>query len=122
MSKIVLVVLLLALGVLITPSLRQRAAPHLQFALDPVYAWNTRNQLRDIQRFIERSRTLPQERTFSAHLERENGAGTSLDPWGNQYYLLRDRHTYQIGSPGPDGVPGTADDIVTDPQPLPRTF
>jgi hypothetical protein len=121
-SKVILIVLLLVLGVLITPSLRERAIPHVQFALDPVYTWNTRNQLTDMQRFVERSRTLPEPRNFSAHLERERGSGSSTDPWGNPYYLLRTRQTYQIGSPGPDGIAGTADDIVTEPTPVPRAF
>jgi hypothetical protein len=122
LSRIILIVLLLVLGVLVTPSLRTRALPHVQFALNPVYSWHARNELRDIERFIERTRVLPEPRNFPAHLERERGHNSSVDPWGNPYYLLRDRQTYRVGSAGPDGEPGTADDLLTAPQRIPRTF
>jgi len=37
-----------------------------------------------------------------------------LDPWGNKYiYELQGPATYQIYSAGPDGQPGTDDDIGT---------
>jgi hypothetical protein len=121
-SKIVLVLLVLVLGVLVTPSLRERATPHVQFALDPVYEWSARNDLKEMQRFIDRSRVLPQPREFPAFVERERGPGSSQDPWGNPYYVRIDRETYRLGSAGRDGVVGTARDIVTDPKPVPRPF
>jgi hypothetical protein len=121
-SKIVLVLLVLVLGVLVTPSLRERATPHVQFALDPVYEWSARNDLKEMQRFIDRTRVLPQPREFSAYVERERGRGSSLDPWGNPYYLRVDREAYRLGSAGRDGVVGTERDIVTDRKPIPRPF
>jgi hypothetical protein len=35
-----------------------------------------------------------------------------LDPWGQPYYYSLDGPGYRLGSPGPDGVAGTGDDVV----------
>ena len=35
----------------------------------------------------------------------------SVDPWGNPYNYVRDGKTVRVWSNGPDGKPGTADDI-----------
>ena len=39
-----------------------------------------------------------------------------LDPWGNEYVYVypgqQNRNRYDIYSAGPDGIPGTEDDIV----------
>lgn len=34
------------------------------------------------------------------------------DPWGNFYYLVVGRRDYTVGSKGPDGKQGSADDIT----------
>jgi general secretion pathway protein G len=35
-----------------------------------------------------------------------------LDPWGNPYnYVCQDGYNFQVWSSGPDGRPGTEDDI-----------
>lgn len=43
-------------------------------------------------------------------------SGLLLDPWGNAYVFVinPDGTTYQIFSAGPDGAPGTADDVQKD--------
>lgn len=51
---------------------------------------------------------------FPAHFEgwlRRDYTGSEFDPWGNVYYLTTNRRSYVVGSMGPDGVQGTADDI-----------
>lgn len=44
--------------------------------------------------------------------------GSVEDPWGNPYYLEANRRDYYVGSRGPDGQQGTADDITAPPRPL----
>ncbi len=43
---------------------------------------------------------------------RRDYSGDPLDPWDNLYFLDVGRRTYTVGSMGPDGLQGTADDIV----------
>lgn len=47
---------------------------------------------------------------FEGWLRREF-TGPPEDPWGNPYYLQTRRDGFVLGSPGPDGLPGTDDDI-----------
>ncbi len=35
------------------------------------------------------------------------------DPWGNEYVYKVTGDTYQVSSAGPDGSPGTADDVTS---------
>lgn len=48
--------------------------------------------------------------SFSHWLEKDF-TGSPMDPWGNEYYLKQDRGGFLVGSMGPDGVEGNADDI-----------
>lgn len=44
---------------------------------------------------------------------RSGYSGSPEDPWGNLYYLeIGRRSGFTVGSMGPDGVPGTPDDIT----------
>lgn len=42
---------------------------------------------------------------------RRDYSGVPEDPWGNIYYLEAGRREYTVGSMGPDGQQGTADDV-----------
>jgi hypothetical protein len=44
-------------------------------------------------------------------LERDY-SGVPEDPWGNVYYLKQNRNGFVVGSNGPDGLPGSADDLT----------
>jgi len=46
-------------------------------------------------------------------------SGPELDPWENQWFIQIRRRDYAVGSMGPDGELGTADDI-TETRPLAR--
>ncbi|MEJ2205540.1 MAG: type II secretion system protein GspG [Gemmatimonadota bacterium] len=48
--------------------------------------------------------------SFDGWLRREF-ASPPDDPWGNLYYLQTRRDGFVVGSAGPDGRPGTDDDI-----------
>ncbi|CAN5317070.1 hypothetical protein BH23GEM4_BH23GEM4_25270 [soil metagenome] len=120
MRRLILFLIVGAVGVAITPSLRQRALPYVEPyakpALDPLFAWKTRSDLAEIARLLDTSRAmgqpLPEPGDFSAFLTRAMGEEGELDPWGNRYYLRKQRRQNVVGSPGPDSQPGTADDIT----------
>ncbi len=65
---------------------------------------------------LERAEGFPDR--FSSWLRRDY-SGVPEDPWGHEYYLEIERSRYTIGSVGPDGKQGTADDI-TETRPRPR--
>jgi hypothetical protein len=46
-------------------------------------------------------------------LERDY-AGVPEDPWGNLYYLKQNRTGFVVGSNGPDGRQGSADDLTVE--------
>jgi hypothetical protein len=117
MSRILLV-LVLALGaVLIVPPLRERAQPQIEWALTPVYRWQTKNRVNELRRVLAREHSqgasLPRPRDFHTFLSQREGAEAALDTWGQPFYLEVTRQGFRIGSPGPDRVQGTPDDIYS---------
>lgn len=65
-----------------------------------------------IEHAREEGKELPDPRTFSRWLRgRAMFEAKDLDPWGNAYFLTGQHPTFLIGSSGPDGVKGNADDI-----------
>jgi hypothetical protein len=119
MSRIFLILLLGILVVVISPPLRSRAEPHVRFALNPLYEWTTRNRVTDLYNELESEkslgRSLPTPRNFIKFVEQKDpGGGGAIDAWGNPYYLEATRKTFRVGSNGPDGLQGTADDIYSD--------
>lgn len=116
MSRVILLLLIGVLVVVIWRPARETLQPHVQFAFDPVYEWNTRNTVSELTGLVRHQqtlgRTMPRPDDFSEFVEREKGKGAAADPWGTPYYLLVTRRTYQVGSAGPDRLPETADDLV----------
>ena len=50
---------------------------------------------------------------------RRDYTGSEFDPWNRLYYIERGRRSYTVGSMGPDGLQGTADDIAEQ-RPMPN--
>lgn len=117
MTRLLGILVLAVAAVLLTPSLRERARPQIEWALTPVYRWETRNRVNDIHRVLIRERAtggqLPRPRDFPAFLEQREGAGAALDPWGEPFFLEADRTTFRVGSAGQDRTRGTDDDIFS---------
>jgi hypothetical protein len=67
--------------------------------------------LRVIAADYNQGRPVPGESDFSRWLQTRLPDETSLDPWGRPYWLQRTRGTITVGSSGPDGRKGTADDV-----------
>ena len=123
MSKLMWILLFLIAAVVLVRPLRERVAGHMEPALNPVYEWNTRNRVHDLQRVMAREISvtgkLPRPREFRRFLEQREGDAAALDSWGEPFYLTLARRTYQVGSSGRDRVRGTEDDIISDPAPRP---
>jgi hypothetical protein len=123
MSRIFLLILCLAAAVVMVPALRERARPHLQPVLDPIYEWNARNRVKEIANLVTRADAIGRlpagEAEFPQFVENEDTrVNASLDPWGSQYYMLTSRTGFRVGSPGRDRTRNTADDILTAELPL----
>jgi len=123
MSRIFLLILGLAAAVVLVPALRERARPHLQPALDPIYEWNARNRVKEIANLVTRADAigrLPEgDSQFPTFVENEDTrVNASIDPWGSQYYMVTSRTGFRVGSPGRDRTRNTTDDIITPELPL----
>lgn len=131
MKKIVLIVVVVAGAVLSIRPAREAALPLLapvaepavrilgqQVARvrDPVYRWSVKNEARGLLReLVERERSgspLPRPADFQEYLRTRTVAEQPVtDRWGSPYYLLMNRDSMAVVSPGPDRRPGTEDDI-----------
>lgn len=124
-SKLFWILLLVVAAVVLVKPLRDRASGYMEPALNPVYEWNTRNRVHDLQRLtaqeISAGGELPRPRDFPTFVSKLEGGESAVDSWGQPYFLTVGRRTYQVGSSGRDRVRGTADDIVSEPAPRPRT-
>src|SRR3712207_149086 len=120
MSRILLLLLFLLAAVLTIKPLRERARPQIEYALNPIYRWEAKNRVKDIQRVLERERsqerTLPRPREFQRFITTREGPQAAIDPWNQPYYLVMTRRTFQVGSMGPDRQRNTPDDILSQPE------
>jgi len=122
-AKIFWLLVAAAAVVALVPPVRERVWPRLQPALNPVYEWNARTRVNDIRDVVKRAdatgRNIPTGAAFAQFVDSEDmQEDASLDPWGTPYYILLDRATFQVGSAGKDREAGTADDILSTPEPL----
>ncbi|HEX6370300.1 MAG TPA: hypothetical protein VF006_15375 [Longimicrobium sp.] len=120
MSRILWVLVFLLAAVLLVRPLRERARPQIEYVLSPVYRWEARNRVHEIQRVLEAERsqggTLPRPREFNQFLAVREGAQAALDPWNEPYFLVTTRRTFRVGSSGPDRQRNTTDDILSEVQ------
>ena len=123
-SKLFWILLLVVAAVVLVKPLRERASGYMEPALNPVYEWDTRNRVHDLQRLTAReistTGNLPKPRDFQAFVSGLEGVNSAVDSWGQPFYLRVSRRTYQVGSSGRDRVRGTGDDIVSIPAPRPK--
>ena len=93
-----------------------RVAPQAERLLNPLRKSGARREITYILREIAAQRVigrpLPDEREFRFWVrEYVESVDDGLDPWGGNYYMKRTRATVTVGSPGPDGVAATGDDV-----------
>lgn len=60
---------------------------------------------------LRTGRGLPPARSFESWMA-ANSSSSATDPWGNVYWVEGQRDGFVVGSNGPDGQRGTADDIT----------
>ena len=113
--RLVWILILLVAAVVFVPSLRERALPRVEFALNPIYEWQTKNRVNAISRELVRARgegtRFPRPRDFQAFLTEREGAEAAVDPWGEPYFLYREGKNYRVSSAGADRSANTEDDI-----------
>jgi hypothetical protein len=120
MSRIFWILVLLIGAVVFVKPLRERASPHVEFALNPLYEWEAKNRVNSLYRVLERARAegtpLPRPKDFQDFLTEREGADSALDPWGTPYFLVRERKKFRVSSAGADRLHNTADDIHSTPE------
>jgi len=90
--------------------------PRMKPLLDPVLTWAARDELRmlarDLRKRQESFQPLPHPNRFRDHIRQNLHTGRDgLDPWGNEYYLVITLDSVIVGSPGPDGIRNTEEDL-----------
>lgn len=110
-------VVFLSIGVLLNPDVRAWLAPHVQWALDPVYDWSANSRVAELARAVaaERAagRAIPTDGSLEFLRGRYPAEGALLDPWGTPFYLQRSGYEWRVGSAGPDKSAHTSDDILS---------
>jgi hypothetical protein len=119
-QKLFLVLLVAVAAVVMVPQLRAKVWPKVQPALNPLYEWSAKNRVNEIRDLVKRAdaqgHSVPSGAAFAQFVDNEDlQQNASQDPWGNAYYIMFSGSTFQIGSAGKDRQPGTADDILSNP-------
>lgn len=125
MFKFFFIGLVVILAVTTIPAIRSRVMPPVARALGPtgekiatpVKRWKAKNGannlLREMRADATAGRKMPQPFEFTVWARQEMRDPTAgTDPWGGLYYLKPGRNLMTVGSPGPDGLKNTADDVV----------
>lgn len=120
-AKIFWLVVIAVAVVVLVPPVRQRVWPKVQPVFNPIYEWSARTRVNEIRDIVKRAdatgRPVPTGDQFDAFIDSEDSQeNASLDPWGNGYYIVISGNTFQIGSAGKDGTPGSDDDILSNPE------
>lgn len=95
----------------------ERLGPVGEKILEPTRKTSTRTELAFILRMIKEDTNVghqpPDPRNFDEWLQMKIRSGRhGKDPWASSYYMVRTRSTLTVGSPGPDRVRNTPDDLV----------
>ena len=118
MGRILLILVGLLAVVLLVPSLREHVRPQIEYVVNPIYRWETKNRVNQIHRVLERERSqgasLPAPRDFQRFLSSREGPDAAVDPWNEPYFLVTTRRTLRVGSSGPDRQRNTVDDILAE--------
>jgi hypothetical protein len=83
----------------------------------PMRKYTARTQIASILRAMhaarEAGKEVPDGRTFVRWLRAHPPSDRKeMDPWGNSYWMRKENASYIIGSNGPDGIKGNADDVT----------
>ena len=125
MIRWVLIAVVALIVVMNIPPVRKRLQPPaekvlgpvVETVLTPVKKWRAKsgctNLLRELSIAHNQGRSMPEANNFTAWAKRvTNNETGGHDPWGHQYYFKAGRGVMSVGSPGPDGLRDTADDVI----------
>ena len=114
----VILVLLIGLGAaLYFPQTHDRVVELASPLLNPVMAWSTKGEMNAIsgklQALSRVSGPFPDKpREFTTWMEDNYQGSAAVDAWGSRYTLKIWPDSFAVVSAGPDGVRGTADDVL----------
>jgi hypothetical protein len=116
MTKLILLILVGLGAALYFPDSRQFLAERSMPLLNPVFRWQTADEMDQIVRDLrtyeqEHYNQLPARDEWGAFLERTYSGDQTVDSWGSRYHYMFQRDSFVIVSYGPDKVYGTDDDI-----------
>jgi hypothetical protein len=123
-----LVILILIIGAAFgIPRVREKIMPPLLPLLEklgpvgdklqaPVKKWAASNEahilLRKLAADYGQNKELPSPLRFQIWIKQNTRGGKGgMDPWGRPYYMIHRAHELVVGSPGPDRIRNTADDV-----------
>jgi hypothetical protein len=125
MFKFIIIALVIIGAVTSFPPLRDRIMPKVSRAFGPtgeklalpMKKWRAKsgctNLLRELAVAQNQGKVMPTQGEFTAWAARAtNDKQGGIDPWGKRYYIVHKRGVMKVGSPGPDGIRETPDDIV----------
>lgn len=120
-SKLFWLLVLAVAVVVLVPPVREKVWPRVQPAFNPLYEWNAKNEVNEIRDMVKRAdamgRTVPTDARFSDFVNSEAmQQDASVDPWGTPFYITISGNSFQVGSAGKDLQPGSADDILSNPE------
>lgn len=96
----------------------EKFGPAADFIVDPIRGYSAKNKITHTLRVIEsdynRGIQPPAPGAFNEWMRRRMPGESGLDPWGDPYWMQRGQGTLTIGSNGPDGTAGTADDVTSE--------
>ena len=112
MGKLIMLILLvLAVGMTVPKTramMEQRAKPVVDHFKAKVVPGRLGAMADELAVRVNRGEGYPA--SWSLWLEKDYTSDPK-DPWGNEYYLKKDRFGFTVGSMGPDGIEGNRDDI-----------
>jgi hypothetical protein len=119
MGRLFLLLIAAAFVVGVSPPLREKAAPHVERGMNPLYRWSAKTDVKDYAEALaltdQIGRPLPSPAEFSGFLQQRYTPKASVDPWGTAYYLKIEGRSVMVGSAGQDRVVGTEHDILSPP-------
>lgn len=116
MGKLILLILVGLGAALYFPDSRQYLSDRAMPLLDPVFRWQTGDEMDQIVRDLrvyeqEHANRLPSRDEWPDYLARAYSESQASDSWGSPYHYMMQRDSFVIVSYGPDRIYGTDDDI-----------
>lgn len=116
MGRLILLIILGVVSTYYIPESREAMMDLLQPALEPVFRWQSVQEMNRVAREVqlyerENFGRVPDQRRFSTWLNASFTEGAARDSWGGEYLLFVERDSFAIVSWGADLQPRSDDDL-----------